>query len=228
MRHCAAAADVVFLPLVRQLRAERVARPVKRRDPPVLDVDGVDILHLVVDGRRRRATSPLTIGSPLAVELVDVRIVDDAVVLDLADVEAHREGVAERDVEHQVRVEVVAARPVGLPEVHLRLAAERLRVRLVHDVADVAGERTRAIQRALRAAQHFDVVDVLQDEVAEQRRVVDVRRHGGRRRERHVAVGAAVDVDAADDDAAAPCRRCGSRGRTSTRRQRCAAPRHCR
>ena len=198
--HLAAAADFVVLPLVRQLRAEILARFETHCRTGILDVDRVDVLDAAILGQRRQHVA---VDHRVAVGIgaIDVRVVDDAVVVDHAGIDTKRDRFGQRDVQQQVGVEVEAVRPFGHAEVDARPALELLGIGPVHDVADVARQRAGAVQRALRPAQHLDPVDVLQHEIAEQRRVVDVGRHGRRRRQRHVAVGAGVDVDAADHDA---------------------------
>ena len=53
----------------------------------------------------------------------------------------------------------------------------------------------------MRSTQHFDPVDVLDQEIREQRRVVVIGRNGRYRVQHDVAIAAVVDVDAANHDA---------------------------
>ena len=75
--------------------------------------------------------------------------------------DAHGDRVAERQIEHQVGAAVRAA-AVGIGAGCLRTALELAELRLVADDFDGAAHRSRAIQRALRPAQDFDAIDVVQ------------------------------------------------------------------
>ncbi len=225
--HLAPPADFVVLPLVGQLGAEILGRLETQRGPGVLDVDRVDVLDATVL-RQRRQHVAVDHRVAVGIGAIDVRVVDDAVVVDHAGIDAERGRFGQRHVQHQVGVEVEPVGPFGHAEVEARLALEVLRIGLVHDVADVAGQRAGAVQRSLRAAQHLDPGDVLQHEITEQRRVVDVGGHGRRRRQRHVAVGAGVDVDATDHDAVGDAGIAASHDPAPSRPPSSAAPRRSR
>ena len=91
-----------------------------------------------------------------------------------------------------------------LAESGLHLCVEAAGVRRVLHESDGAAERSRAIQRALRAAKDLDVIEILQPQVDEQRRLVDIgcHRRNHRRGERKLARGGFA-VQTADDQRAA-------------------------
>ena len=75
-------------------------------------------------------------------------------------------------------------RVLGVAERRPRPGIEAARVRRVLHEAYRAAEGARAVERALRAAQDLDPVEVLQPQVEVERRVIDIgrdRRHDGRR-----------------------------------------------
>ena len=90
--------------------------------------------------------------------------VDEAAVLGRVTDEAQCSRVGQRQVDHAFDMEAHLA--VGnRVDVEFDIAFELVGVRLVGDVADRAADRARAEQRALRATQRFDAVQVIKVEV---------------------------------------------------------------
>ena len=81
-----------------------------------------------------------------------------------------------------------------------RETAEFAQHRVARDEAHRAAERAGAVERALRTAQHLDPLDVAQQEVGENRRLVDIGRDRRDRGGRVVAQRVAIDIEAANPD----------------------------
>ena len=170
----------------------RAARPVKR-------LLGVGVLDLAQVGRHRRRIVAVRLG------IGDARLADDVVVIDeprivrVTHCHAQRELVLDqRHVDDAVQVvtdAVALAERIGPPaDLEFGLA----RVGPVRDVADGAAERARAIQRALRAEQRLDALQVEHLEVDEERDVAEVGRDRAARAVAHGLAG----IDRADVQAA--------------------------
>jgi hypothetical protein len=156
-----------------QQGVELVVRLPQQRAAGVVDVDRVHVLEVRIDGgvvedaeRRQRET--------LLVQHVSVRQVEDAGVVHGAGDDAQRRGLAEREVQRDVGVPVLAIGAAGLAEGGFRPSFEFAQHRTPRHIADGTTQRTRTVQRALRSAQHLDAFDVLEQQVGINRRVVEV------------------------------------------------------
>ena len=112
-------------------------------------------------------------------------------------------GIAERDVQQAVGGIGPVGGAAGLGAVGRQLRDEFRRIRRVVDDLDGARDRARAVQRALRSAQHLDPLRIGEVQVDEQRNLIDVGRH-----QRHALPGQVrrsariVGVESANHDVA--------------------------
>ena len=92
----------------------------------------------------------------------------------------------------------------SIAKAHVDVRVEPGEVRRVLDKANRAAERARSVQRTLRSAQDFHVVEVLQAQINEQRCVIDIGsdRWLDGRCQRQLASGR-LAVEAANDQRAA-------------------------
>ena len=136
-----------------------------RRDRDVVaDVEGQR-------GAHARAVARVHVFLEAAVFLA---CVDEAAVLGRVTDDTQRGRVGQRHVDHALHMEAHFA--VGHRiDVEFDIAFELVGVRLVGDVANRAADRTRAEQRALRATQRLDAVEVIKVEVRREQRQRDHR-----------------------------------------------------
>src|SRR5690606_19906471 len=101
--------------------------------------------------------------------------IDEAAILGVIADSAHREHARhQRHVDHTSEM---AAFATAIDHVHLRFdgAFEHVEVRLIGDVANRAADIARTEQRALRPAQWFDAVEIVEIEVWREQRQRDDR-----------------------------------------------------
>ncbi len=146
--------------------------------------------RVIVELQARRAF----VVAAEAVVAAGCGVVDPVVAMLAQDREARRPVVAERATDGALEVRV-AIGAVAHVEVAFGFVRRLLRIELDH-----AGRRVAAEQRALRAAQHFDLVDVEDREAFENRvfehDVVVDERHGLRCVQVEIGVAEAADVEA--------------------------------
>ena len=112
---------------------------------------------------------------------------------------AEREHVAERYVDEAPQRVRRPVRVLELAAARLDLRRPRVELRGVGNEPQCPGERAGAVERALRPAQHFDLLQVIQLEVAVDRRVADVGPHRRLLEGAEAARRLAGRIDAADD-----------------------------
>ena len=189
----AAAAELVGLGHVAQGQVEAVARTPEQRGTAIGLLDEVGVLLAAVD---RAVVERAVRGErrTVAVEHVDLAVVGDAREVVDRGVQAQGQGIGQREVEGGRTGAADAVGMVDARSAQAYPAAEGIEFGFAQDEAHRAAERARTVQRALRAAQHFDALDVGEQEVGEQRRLVDIGGHGRGGRHRVVAERRAVDV----------------------------------
>ncbi|MBV6418364.1 MAG: hypothetical protein CMLOHMNK_03183 [Steroidobacteraceae bacterium] len=199
-RFLPAPADLVALRRVRQREVDLVGRVPGERGAPVPDFDRVGVLLHVILGvvaqhpvRRDR--------NAVGIEPVEIHVIGESRVVEPRAGDAQRRGFAERNVDDSVDAVADIVRAVHFRAGGGDAAGELAGLRGARDVAHGAAEGARAVQRALRTAQHFDPLDVLQQEVRVDGRLVEIGRHRRDGRELVVAIGGTVRVHAADHDA---------------------------
>ncbi|MCY1166756.1 hypothetical protein D9M73_67050 [compost metagenome] len=117
-------------------------------------------------GRRRQACHQATACRGIIVDVLalEVGVVDIAIAVAAIQHRAHGQQVFDqRHVDHALD-EIVQAPAIGASHLRFDLALIILG-RFVEEDADRAAHRTRAVQGALRSAQHLDAVDVEQGEI---------------------------------------------------------------
>jgi hypothetical protein len=82
---------------------------------------------------------------------------------------AHRRLLAERDIDGGAQCSALFTVGQALNS-RVERAAEIADVRLRRDVTNRAGGRTRAEDRALRTAQHFDAIEIVEIEIRREQR----------------------------------------------------------
>ena len=133
-------------------------------------LDG-QILH----GNRRHLEADVLLVH--GIDAVSERAVDPAAIVLLADNEARREHIVDDgQVDRHVGA-VVAAAAVGGGTAGAGLEVEIVQLCIVGEHPHHAVQRARAVQRALRSAQHFDVVQVIGIQVRFHRGSHEAERH---------------------------------------------------
>src|SRR5262249_140154 len=113
-------------------------------------------------------------GSAVAIESHEPVRIDESRLVVVVAGDAQREGFSHRQVDcGRGRVARVACF-VDRAELDVGIARKFAQLRPPGNDAEGAAERAGAVQRALRAAQHFDALDIVELEVAVDRRVADV------------------------------------------------------
>ena len=142
----------------------------------------VDVVKIGRDRRGRHVAAGGRVDRSREVPRRDDLAVDPAAQVLLRADDAQRQRVGQRQIDHGVFAVVQRVAAVGVSGDQFAGCIEGTRIRGVGDQLDRAAHGAGTIERALRAAQHFDAIEVVQVGVDDDLAVLCRRR----RRQRHV------------------------------------------
>ena len=165
----------------------------------VFDFYGIRIFHHLIF-RIRRQNAIRRNGQALIVQAVDVNVVDNASPIHKSCGGAQGKIIVYRQVDDGIAVVIQTFRARSRGNTGVQCHFHSICAGRAGDITHGTAERTRAVQSALRATQHFDTFQVFQNKVGVNRGSVYVSRNSRRGGECVVTQCGAIDIKTANHD----------------------------